>query len=168
MISLRATNYAKVLVSLGLCEEIVKDALLLIKENEVLSKALKNPAIRKQEKEAVIDKLFDVQVRNFIKVLCAEQCVDFVDQILEEYESITLANRNIMKAKISFVTGLEEEELEQMKDMICKKYNKAGVVFELKEDVSLIGGFCLTIGNTEYDRSIKASLKELRNTLAGR
>lgn len=168
MMSLRATNYAKILVSLGLSEESVKEALLLIKENEILKKALKNPAIQKHEKEAVIDKLFESQVRNFIKVLCVEQCIDLVDEILEEYETFSLASRNIIKAKISFVTRLEKEELEQVEDMICKKYNKAGVEFELNEDASLIGGFCLTIGSTEYDRSIRGTLKELEKTLAGR
>jgi F-type H+-transporting ATPase subunit delta len=107
-------------------------------------------------------------VRNFIKVLCVEQCIDLVGEILDEYETISLASKGIIKAKVSFVTRLEDEELEQLKDMICKKYNKAGVEFELNEDASLIGGFRLTIGNTEYDRSIRGTLKELEKTLARR
>lgn len=168
MMSLRASSYAKILLSLGIPEGKVKEALLLIKENDILKQALNNPAIQKHEKEAVVDKLFDVQMRNFIKVLCVEKCIDLVDEILEEYETVFLASKDIVKAKLSFVTKFEAEELEQMKDMICKKYNKAGVEFELIEDPSLIGGFCLTIGNTEYDRSIRACLKELNKTLAGR
>ena len=168
MISLRASNYAKVLYSLGLPENKVKVALLLLKENRELQDALTNPAVKKTEKEAVIDKLFDQEVSNFIKVLCVEQCIDLVDDILEEYEIISLAKQNKIKAKLAYVTKLDDAETKQMKDMICKKYNKAGVELELLEDASLIGGFCLTVGDTEYDRSIKGTLLELEKTLVRR
>ncbi|MFU0828355.1 MAG: hypothetical protein ACFWTJ_12655 [Lachnoclostridium sp.] len=39
---------------------------------------------------------------------------------------------------------------------------------ELKEDPSLIGGFVLKVGNTEYDKSIKGTLDELQKTLVRR
>ena len=52
--------------------------------------------------------------------------------------------------------------------MICRKYHKTGVNLQLKEDPSLIGGFILTVGDDVYDRSVKASITKLQNSLVRR
>lgn len=168
MMSQRATNYAKILLWLRIPEESVRKAIQLLVESKELSDALKNPAIKRKEKEAVIDRLFERQVQSFIKVLCAEQCIGIAGDILREYDTLYLASKDMIRAKLSFVTELDHSEQEQMKDMICKKYNKAGVELELSEDASLIGGFCLTVGDTQYDRSIRGTLKELEKALVRR
>lgn len=168
MRSQRAANYAKALFYLGLSEEKVKAAIQVLIESSELTTAFNNPTIKKWEKEAVINRLFDNQVRNFVKVLCAEHCIDLAAEILREYDTLCLASKNKIRATLSFVTELNRSELEQINDMICKKYNKAGVELELRKDASLIGGFCLTVEGTEYDRSMKGTLKELEKTLARR
>ncbi len=139
-----------------------------LSENSELVKALDNPIIMKQEKETVIDHIFEKDIQSFIKVLCLNQCIGIIDKIFEAYEKIVLDSKNIIKAKLSYVTRPDETELEQIKDMLCRKYEKTGVILELEEDTSLIGGFVLSVDNVDYDKSIKGTIEELQKTLVRR
>lgn len=168
MISQRALNYAKVLYSMDLNEETVLKGEKLLTENNDLMDALENPAIKKQEKAAVIDSLFDKEMGSFLKVLCDNNVVGIFLEIMDAYEEIVLQHKNMLRAKLSYAVKPEEIELNQIKKMLCDKYEKTGVFLELEEDASLIGGYVLYVGNTEYDKSIKGALSEMQKTLIGR
>lgn len=168
MMTQQAANYAKVLFSLGLSKESIENAVQLLLNNRELFDALDNPVVKLTEKEAVIDAIFTYEIRNFLKVLCANQKIRLIDKIFEEYENLVFDCKNITKAQLTYVVKPNETELEQIKDMICNKYKKAGVSLKLQEDASLIGGYELTVGNTVYDKSIKGTLLELQMALARR
>jgi F-type H+-transporting ATPase subunit delta len=168
MMTSQAANYAKVLFSLGLSEESINKSKEILLGNSELVEVLENPSIRKKEKEAVIDDIFEKDIRNFLKVLCLHQQISFISRIFSEYDKLALESRNVIRAKISYITKPEETELEQIKSMLCNKYKKTGVILELFEDPSLIGGYVLTVANTEYDKSIKGTLKEMQKALVRR
>ncbi len=168
MITQRAVNYAKVLYSLGIKEKSIQRTKNILQENGVLIKVLNNPVIGKQEKEAVIDAVFDKEICNYIKVLSKNQDMEAAADIFTVYGKMLLQDRNILTAKLTYAGKPDEQELEQIKAMLCRKFNKAAVSLELIEDTSLIGGYILTVGDTEYDKSIKGTLQELQKTLAGR
>jgi len=162
-----AMNYAKALFDLNISDEIVQNTKDIL-ENRELLEALSNPSIKKSEKHAVIDTIFDYKISNFLKVLCDNDCMEFISQIIDQYESIVLDSKNIIRATITFVTRPDDDQLEKLKEFVCKKYNKDGVLLELKEDSSLLGGFILSVGDTEYDKSIKGTLSSLHKTLMRR
>ena len=137
MITSMADNYAKVLFSLGLKEDMVKQTQQIFLTNHELTDALDNPIIKEKDKEAVIDRIFEKDIRGFLKVLCDNQCISILDKIFEAYETLVLDSKNILTAKLSYVTRPEEAELGQIKDMLCDKYRKTGVILSLKEDTSL-------------------------------
>ncbi|NCC15778.1 MAG: ATP synthase F1 subunit delta [Clostridia bacterium] len=168
MISQRAANYAKILDSLELNEQSVNKAKSIMSNCSELIAALENPVIKKQERDSVIDALFDKDICSFLKVLCDNQAIGVYAQIFEEYENILLEHKNILKAKLTYAVKPSDEELSQMKQMLCEKYKKAGVFLELKEDAALIGGFVLYVGDTEYNKSIQGALLEMQKTLIGR
>ncbi len=168
MITSQAANYAKVLFSLGLQEEVIKKSKEVLSQNKELMEALENPSIKRLEKEAVIDRIFDKEIRSFIKVLNLHGQIGAAAEVFQEYDAMVLESNHIIKAQLSYVAKPEETEIQQIKDMLCNKYRKTGVIMELKEDPALIGGFVLTVGNTEYDKSIKGTLEELQKTLVRR
>lgn len=168
MITSQAANYAKVLYSLGIDEESVRRAEQILTEHRELVNALENPVINKQEKEAVVKDIFSNDILGFINVLCNNRCIGIFDKIFKAYETIILDSKNLITAKLSYVTRPDDEEISQIKDMVCSKYKKAGVILTLEEDTSLIGGFVLTVGDTEYDKSIKGTLSELQKALVRR
>ena len=88
--------------------------------------------------------------------------------IMEAYEAILLESKNMLKAKLKYVVKPDDEQITKIKDMLCNKYKKTGVSLELEEDASLIGGYILYVGNTEYDKSMMGALSEMKKTLVGR
>lgn len=167
MISQRALNYAKVLYSMELKEEIIESSKELLNNNDLLS-SLENPLVSKQEKASVIDKLFDKGISSFLKTLCENKSIGLFSEIFNAYEDMVLEHKNVLRAKLAYVKKPGEAEIEQIKNMLCDKYKKTGVFLELEEDASLIGGFVLYVGNTEYDKSIKGTLSEMQKTLIRR
>lgn len=164
----RAKNYAKALFDLNLSEECVQSTKDIILSSKELVEALSNPSIKKKEKNAVIETLFEKEIRSYLKVLCENDCFDIISEIFDVYEAILLDSKNIIKATLTFVSRPEEDQLDKIKEMVCNKYNKAGVLLELKEDSSLLGGFVLTVGDTEYDKSIQGTLLSLQKALVRR
>lgn len=168
MMTQRASIYAKVLYSLQVKEEHKQEAEDIVNNNKELIQALANPIIGYNEKEAVIDALFEKDITAFLKVLVKNNCIEIVTDIFMEYEKLVLRGKNIISAVLTYASKPNDIELEQIKEMICQKFNKADVILELIEDTSLIGGYVLTIGDTEYDKSIKGTLQGLQKTLSGR
>lgn len=164
----RASNFARVLMELKISEEIVQNTKKLIMANRELRKALANPAVKKIEKNKIIDVIFDEKIRSYLKVLCDYDYIDSIEQIFKAYEAMELERKNIIGATFIYVIRPEDIQLEKIKNFICRKYNMAGVLLELKEDSSLLGGFLLIVGDTVYDKSIKGNLSGLYKTLVWR
>jgi len=168
MITQQSKNYAKILDSLHIKEDIAVRTNDLLHNSNELVEALENPAISMKEKEAVIDKLFDKEITSFLKVLTNNNAIGSFTEIMNSYEELLLDHQNILKAKLTYTVKPDESQIEDIKNMLCEKYHKSGVYLELEEDPSLIGGFVLYTGNTEYDKSIKGALSELQKTLIRR
>lgn len=167
MIQLDA-NYGKVLFQLSLSTESVDGMKELLLNHKELLTALDNPSIKAKEKHAVIDKLFEPEVRNFLKVLCDNGYISHIAEIFTSYDDLLLESKNMIRATLSFVTKPSDAQLIGIKNMICKKYNKEDVLLELKEDPSLIGGFILNVGDVEYDKSVKGKLLDMQKRLLWR
>lgn len=163
-----AMNYAKALFDKNISNECIEHTKEMISSSSELLEALSNPAVKKVEKHNVIDKLFDQEIRGFLKVLCDYNAIGILNQILKSYDDYVLASKNIVKATLTYVIKPDDNQIEQIKEMVCKKYNKTSVLLELKEDSSLLGGFILTVGNTQYDKSVKGTLANLQKTLVWR
>ena len=149
-------------------EDSINQMKQLMLDSNELTDALNNPAVKQQEKEGVIDALFDKEVTGFLKVLCENKVVGLFPQIMEAYEELVLEHKNIIKGKFSFAYKPSDEEIKQIKNMICDKYKKSDVLLEMEQDDSLIGGYVLKVGNIEYNKSIKGALSEMQKALIGR
>jgi len=161
-----AMNYGKILFDLSLSEECVNHCKEVFQSSELVE-ALENPAVKATEKSAVIDSVFNKAITNFIKVLCDNNYISNISQIFEAYDEVVLNSNNMIKATIAYVTNPSSEHIEKIKQMICTEYKKTDVIFELKEEPALIGGFILSVGDKVYDSSIKGRLLGLQKILCG-
>lgn len=168
MISESAYTYAKILFSRNIKAQAIQQMTQLLTDFEVLTEVLSNPCVKRQEKESVIDALFDKEITSFLKVLCENQVLPLFSQIMEAYEALVLEDKNILKAKFTYAIKPDDKELEVIKKMLIEKYKKAGVELMIEQDDSLIGGYILTVGNTEYNKSIKGALSQMQKALIGR
>lgn len=164
----RDVNYAKVLLQLDVSRKSLGHARALLNQGNELLVALSNPSVKKKEKEAVIDRLFDKEIGNFIKVLCENEYIEHSEAIFKAYDKLVLESKNMMSATLCYVTKPSEAQIQGIKQMICKKYNKVDVLLHLKEEKDLIGGFVLKVEDTEYDKSLKGRILDLQKTLLWR
>ena len=63
---------------------------------------------------------------------------------------------------------IDEETAEKFRKMLCKKYGANDAALEIIEDKSLIVGYRLVVGDTEYDKSAAGVVKALRKKLVCR
>lgn len=168
MITQRVLNYGKVLDSLQLAYQLIENTEKQLLSCSELIEVLDNPAIKKKEKHAIIEVLFDKEIVGFMKLLCDHGMISSYKEIKESYEDLMLEHRDMIKAKLCYTIRPRDTQLEEIKNMLCGKFEKKGVFLELEEDASLIGGFVLYIGGTEFDKSIKGALSELQKKLIGR
>ena len=168
MISKQAVNYAKALISLGITKDSIEHTKNLLQSSAELLEVLENPVIHKKEKEAVIDALFETEMGSYLKVLSEHQVLGLFPQIADAYQELDMEHRNILKAKLVYAVKPENDQLYEMKKMLCDRYHKSDIILELKEDTSVIGGYVLYVKDEVYDKSIKGALSDMQKNLIGR
>lgn len=168
MITQRAENYAKVLDSLQVPEEDVEKVKNLLAEVEPVAEVLDNPLVECEEKQGVIKSLMPESMWKFMRLLCEHHCIGIQKDIFEAYDEIVLEKQGKIKATLRYAMKFDSEDVKQVEDMICKKYNRTGVKLELIEDPSLISGMVLKVRDQEFDKSVKGTLEELQKTLVRR
>lgn len=142
------------------CRDLFSDKTLL--------DALSNPTIEPKEKEAVIDKLFPKATQSFWKLLCSDGWINEAENIFEAYDAAVLRKENCISAKLSYVTEPSDEQKDKIKEMICRIKKADSVRLICRVDKALIGGYCLQIGDTKYDKSIRSGLEGLQRALRRR
>lgn len=60
---------------------------------------------------------------------------------------------------------LSDDQIKDLKGFIAEKFNRTDVDFEYKKEPELIGGFILNVGDYEYDKSYRTSLKSMHDNL---
>ncbi|MCX7715148.1 MAG: ATP synthase F1 subunit delta [Clostridia bacterium] len=160
-----AKRYAKALMEASVDFAAIKQANTLLCDVPELFRTLKSPVIKKREKYAVIERIFDKGAVPFIKLLCDNCRIEMLDDICKAYGVLLLEKENTICAELLYAFLPTDEEIEKIKSTISKKYQKKYVSLKLHEDKSIIGGLVLKVGNVVYDRSIKGSIDALKRSI---
>lgn len=163
-----AINYGQVLYELSISESVIEEAASVFKTEPELKRALCSPVVEKKSKHRIIDRIFPAEIRNFLKVLVDRRDIDLVEDIFESWRSYTCMQEGILEASLYYVTKPQEEQLKEIKKMLCKKYEKKDVRLRLIEDSGLIGGFIIRVGDVETDWSLKGRLRQLEQKIMRR
>ena len=92
--------YAKVLLELKIDDRQVLQAKEFLKD-EILFTTLCADNIDISEKKDIIDKIFeDKTMANFVKILCENHLVSNAKNIFRAYETLSLKQKGIIKAKL--------------------------------------------------------------------
>lgn len=134
-----------------------------------LREVFANPSIDLSSKLKVLDVLAPrigmmKQVRNFLAVLLQNDRIHAFNSVAAEYANQINLRLHISEAEITSVRELTDEEKSKME---AKAASLAGVTIRpvYRQDLSLLGGVVLRIGDTIYDGSVRGRLDELRETL---
>lgn len=167
--SASSLRYAQALFELDIDELKIKKIYEAFKQVPQLLDVLTNPAISLQEKNNIIDKIFDDKlIQNFIKVLTSDNQINDIFQIIGALEQLNMKQNKTLKATLTCVVPPDDKQLKKMQDLLCKKHHCNDIKWQIIIDNSLISGFILHVDGMEYDYSLDSRLKGLKKDLTGR
>lgn len=163
-----AVRYARVLFDMGLPEEVIGEAEEILESSPELALVLESPVVTKDEKHRVIDRIFDTRIRNFLKVTTDYGKAGIVQDIFRAYHQYKNEMAGIVTAHLAYLVPPTEEQKKGMEQFVCREFHAKGVLWEMEERPSLIGGFLLLVNGREYDYSMQGRLKRLEQKLTWR
>jgi len=165
----------RAVVLYSLTEEIEEVDKLshIFSECPLLQSVLTNPTVKKEKKFVVLDRIaseanLNPLVKNFLKVMCVQDEISELMDIITEYRRIWDEKHNIVRAQIIFGKEPSAEEQNKVVSEVKKRYSDKEVHEEISVDKSLLGGYVVRVGYTETDMSYEGCFKQLERKLIRR
>ncbi|AQS03051.1 F0F1 ATP synthase subunit delta [Clostridium beijerinckii] len=137
-------------------------------ENKEFYEVINHPKINTAKKKQLFTDLFkgkiDEELLAFMMILIEKDRILQLREILDQMEKIDLERRNTIRGIVKTVVPLLDEELEQLKAIFEKKYEK-NIIFDTKIDKSLLGGVFVKVGNDIIDGTIKSKIDEMKELM---
>ena len=173
--SIVAYRYAKSLFDLATEKKVVNevnDDMTLFKticdENRQFLVVMGNPIVRHHDKLAILKKTFEKNVHpvtySIFNVLTKKNRENLIYSIAEEFEKLYNLQKGILKATVTSVTALTKDQKAEFTKIVRDATGKQ-IVLEEKINENLIGGYILSIGDTQIDTSVRKKLNELKLSL---
>ena len=170
--SLTAARYASALYQAGCTEDELRATAQLILENKPLMEVLVSPAVRLEEKQAVLHRLpfasCPDRLMHFYELLAKKGRFALLADIVSEYHLLTLAAANQTVCVMRCAQMPDEAMVVDIAKAMCRRHGRAGVEMQVIVDPSLVGGFVLEIDGTTYNKSVSGQLQRLARRLQER
>lgn len=160
-------SYAAVLLEQGRTKEEIAEAEAVLRAYPPLPDVLSNPTIPEQQRFAVIERLFAPPLQNALKVMVRNGRIEQLQTIFDAFYALDRARRKRVHAVVEYVTPLTQQQKDGMIQVVQKKTGQNNVELELVQRPEILGGFILHIGDFEYDRSVRRTLKICGRILYG-
>lgn len=164
----RADNYGRVLYQMGITKEVMEETKQILSRNPQLTEVLRNSRIAISVKHRLIQRIFRREMQGFFKVLCDHGSMELWEEICEAYEAWDRKQHRILSVKIVCAVEPTEEQREEMKRYLRKKYGVKELQMEVELQPELLGGFRFLVGDVEEDWSIQGRLHDLEQRLTWR
>ncbi|MCH5201945.1 MAG: ATP synthase F1 subunit delta [Oscillospiraceae bacterium] len=161
-------SYGKVLYLLNVNRESISNAENTLKSCDELYKALCSPVVPAENKYRIIDRIFDNDIKNFIKVVCKKGKMNEIFDIFSQYRRCYNTENEILEASLYYVAKPTQEQQIKIKEYLKKKFGAKQVKLNMINKPSLIGGFIIEANGYEIDRSFKQKLDALNRKLVWR
>lgn len=168
-----ATALADVVLEQGAAEPARKqleDFRAEYEESAELRNVLASPAIAREAKHGVIEKLVARMgasriIRNFLFVMSDNQRVHLLPEIVHTFEQVLRQRQGVAEAEISCAAEMTEK---QKAELVSRLERLSGKKIQAKYSLepALLGGAVVRIGDTIFDGSVRNQLNQLRARLA--
>ena len=163
-----AQNYASALLSIAVednkvieYQKEVKELTKIIKDNPDFLLLLDSRFLTVNERMQKVSEIlvgFSNDVVNFIKIIVSHNRVNYLEDILQAFNTLCNENRDIVEGLIYSAFPLDEKTLLKIKKKISQVEHR-DVDLITRIDPSLIGGVKVVINSHVYDGSIKNQLE---------
>ncbi|HAH26007.1 MAG TPA: ATP synthase F1 subunit delta [Prolixibacteraceae bacterium] len=168
-------RYAKAFFSLakekGLTEELHRDALLISSVCNSISDfmvLIESPVISNSGKVKAFKSIFEGKVNpyslRFLVLIAENNREKFIPGIFRNLEDLYRKSQGIKTAILTTAKPMDQALVEQIRKSL---ETELGGKVELSQviDKELIGGFVLRVDDSQYDASISAQLKKIKDKL---
>ncbi len=160
-----AKEFLNELVRLNISREDIETAKGIFSACPDLKDTLANPLITFEEKRTAIKQIFPKSLERSMANAAKSGIIGELDEIFEAYQDILLEKQKSIKAVVRYVTPLTENQQAELRRFIKERFTKDEVDIEYKHDPDIIGGFILSAGDVEFDRSYRTSLRTIHDSL---
>lgn len=161
----KVKGYLDTLLSSQIGVSELENAIKIISSNAELKTILNSPSVSSKEKENVVSDIFHQSVKNFIFDVSSNCDIELMEDIFKEFVIAIDKKNNVARATIFCVTEPNEEQLQGIKDFICKEEAVKEVFVDIVKDESLLGGFVIEVNNKQYDRSLKTKMNKIKQSV---
>ncbi len=167
-----AIRYAKAILDLsqdrGVKDTVLNDmkaVVAILGENKELRLALQSPVIKLEDKRAVLHKVFSnasKETSGLIDILVDNKRVDMLGAVGSSF--ITLYNQSLglQEATVTTAIAITPELEAKVLAKVTELTGSTDIKLENIIDESIIGGFILRVGDTQYNASIASQLGKLK------
>ena len=170
-----AQNYASALLSIAVDEnkvidyqKEVKELMKIIKDNPDFLMLLDSRFLSVNERKEKVSEIlinFSTDVINFIKIIVEHNRVNYLEDILQAFNTLCNESRDIVEGLIYTAFPLKEETLLKIKQKISQiEHHDVDLIERI--DPSSIGGVKVVINSHVYDGSIKNKLEKMQVDLS--
>ncbi|MDR3728287.1 MAG: ATP synthase F1 subunit delta [Oscillospiraceae bacterium] len=167
-----ARRYAEALYDLSPDEEALRTTAQAMMADAALWESLRSPAVQAWEKARILARLPVLSGRSvllrFYQLLASKGRMALLPDILEAFHDKALAQRGAARCRLTCVRVPGKEEQEKLRQALCRLHHKQDVVFDVRIDPSLLGGFTLEIQGVTYNKSVRGALAGLTRQLEER
>jgi F-type H+-transporting ATPase subunit delta len=172
-----ASRYAKSLIDLAIesknLEEVKNDMRLIndvCSQNHDFVTLLNSPVVKTDKKLAIFKAIFDGKISKttsaFLNLIASKRRESYIEDIAKAFDLQYKAYKNITTVTVQSAVKLDDGLRKQILALVNKTVSGEIELVE-KTDASLIGGFVLTINDSQVDQSVKRKLNDLRKTFSG-
>lgn len=171
---INAIEYGRALFLLteevGTTERVREDVTVLrsaVKENPDVIKLLDTPAVSKEERLAVIDKIMaglDGHLTNLVKMLAEKREAHSLVKVLDAYLAVYDEARGIERVEVISAVALSPEQSERLRGRLERKTGKTIIIVNTV-DKSVLGGIKLRYMGIQLDGTLKTRLDTFERAL---
>jgi F-type H+-transporting ATPase subunit delta len=171
------TRYARALFDVARKEADIEQAgrdlagfAGLVAGNDLLSRALSNPAIPAANKRAIVERLFakagsvSPVIVKLIGLLADRDRLVLLPDIAAAYRTRLMEHARVVRAEVVTAIPLPGDRVAALQQGLARATGR-DVQLENRVDPSIIGGAVTRIGSTVYDGSITRQLEKMKDAL---
>jgi F-type H+-transporting ATPase subunit delta len=168
-----ATALADIILEQGAAEPTRKqleDFCAAYEESVELRSFLASPAVSKEDKHGVIEKLVarlgaSRIIRNFLFVMADNQRIHLLPEITDRFEEVLRQRQGLAEAEVTSAVELNDAQKSALIQTLQRLSGKK-IQAKYSLEPALLGGAIVRVGDTIYDGSVRNRLNQLRAQLA--
>ena len=163
----KSLKYARDLQATQNAKEYLQSAASIIEAVPAIAEEFNDPTVAIAKKHMVIDRVFPMEIRNFLKLLCDNGDFDCFNEVIIALDELSVTPENkAERALLRYVTAPTDEQLAGIKKFLVKEFGNNDIKIDLREDSSLKSGFILSVGTKEYDWSEQGRIEQLKEKIS--